>query len=100
MIVEEIVVVTAVVGWDTKPVVDVTGTEFVEEAEKYFEEITDISADELDEELVAALLPAWYLAARSLSLACLLRLFLFLEGEEVWRGMYGWNLGGRWPASG
>ena len=58
VIVELIVVVEVVAGWDTKPVEDVVGVELVEEDEKYFVESTDISADELGVELVAALLPA------------------------------------------
>ena len=57
-IVELLVVVEVVAGWDTKPVEDVIWVELVEEDEKYFVESTDISDDELGAELLVALLPA------------------------------------------
>lgn len=64
-IVDVTAVVEGVAGWDTKPAEDVTGgAELVEEDERYFVESTDIIADDLGVELAAALLPAWYKAAR------------------------------------
>ena len=79
-----------VVAWDTKLAGDVTdGMEGAKVGEKYLVFSTDVNGDveevlvTADEELVAALCAAWYLAARVLSLACVFRVFLRL----------GWTLG-------
>jgi hypothetical protein len=79
-----------VAAWDTKLAGDVTdGIEGAEVGDKYLVFSTDINGDveevlvTSDEELVAAICAAWYLAARALSLVCLFWVFLRL----------GWTLG-------
>jgi hypothetical protein len=83
-----------VAAWDTKLAGDVTdGMEGAEVGDKYLVFSTDINGDveevlvTSDEELVAAICAAWYLAARALSLACIFWVFLRLGlvgGWVIW----------------